>query len=399
MKCRKCGKDIVKALELFNGDLRCPGCGAGIVPGEGDLDVTRDNDELYRLSRANFFTYLERASGQSEKTTDKEKKETSGYLERAVEFCGNAANALHPEAIVDLGYYYSKNYVNEDVVGVGRYKTAYSYFRCIIDPNNFDDLHDKYAAYFRDNGIAGSPTDEAARVATKAAYYMLDMISSAPEELTEQPEYSLAKAKELIESNKYIKIGDMGDFAFRTAAEEAADKMKRISKTLERCKEKSSSHSPLFGYFEITPDEYYGVKALSAKYPKGIVMGLLYEQGGYMEWAGIGNSEAERIMNGDPGLKLYFYFFNQGSASKVYKKGFKASSLEDVVIDNGTQNGMAEIVSASGKKEQIFYWDDGYFVSANKGKLKREAGKENYSSIISGFLMLSSGEYTGAWEK
>ncbi|MCD8287120.1 MAG: hypothetical protein LUD50_07855 [Clostridia bacterium] len=396
MKCRKCDKEMVKALELFNGDLRCPHCGASIVPGEGEVDVTADNDELYRLSKANFCTYLEKASGLNGTSTKKEIAEAEGYRDRAVEFCEKAAYALHPEAIADLGYYYCKNYVNEDVVGVGRYKTAYSYFRCILDVKNYDDIKEAYQRFFNDTASVKSAADEASRVVTKAAYYMLDMISSAPEELTEQQEYSLVKVKELIRDNPNIKLADIGTFGDKTALEEALEKMQRIKDILSRCREKSSSHSPLFGYFEITPAEYGAVKALAASFPKGITMELLYEQGGMLEWGVMGNSETERIIASDAGLKMYFCFFNQGSASKVFKKGFKASSLEGEMFARGSQEGVAAIIRTAGKKEQIFYWDDGYFVTQNKAKLRKVAGRDY--NTTSGFIMLSSGEYADAWE-
>ncbi|MCD8307350.1 MAG: hypothetical protein LUD51_03870 [Clostridia bacterium] len=398
MKCIKCGKEVVKPLELFNGDLRCPLCGASVVPGEGQVAVTRENDELYRLSKANFLTYLEKASTFDVNTSKKEKSEAEGFRDRAVEFCGQAAYALHPEAIVDLGYYYSKDYINEDIVGVGRYKTAYSYFRCITDPKNFDDIRERYKQYFIETGSSASAADEAARVVTKAAYYMLDMISTAPEEFASQGEYTLEKAKELIESNPNIRLADMGTFADKTPAEDAEDKLKRIEDTLDRCRERSSSHSPLFGYFEITSKEYVAVKQIAAKYPKGIVMELLYEQGD-LEWGGIGNTEVEHIIASDDGLKMYFCFFNQNSASKVYKKGFKASSLEGVLFDRlSADNNLAQLIRAAGKKGQTFYWDDGYFVTRNRAKLRREAGGRDYA-VTDGFIMLSSGEYEDALEK
>ncbi len=397
MKCRHCDKDMVKALELFNGDLRCPHCGASIVPGEGEVDVNADNDELYRLSRANFFTYLEKASGYTSSTTKKEIAEAEGFLDRAVEFCEKAAAALHPEAIADLGYYYCKNYVNADVVGVGRYKTAYSYFRCILDVKNYDDIKERYQAYYNDIGSMKSAEDEASRVVTKAAYYMLDMISTAPEELTEQTEYSLVKVKELIGSNPNIKLGDMGTFLDKTALDEAIEKVQRIQKALESCRERSSSHSPLFGYFEITPAEYPAVKSIAAKYTKGIVFEILFEQGGALEWGGIGNPDTERTIASDPSLKMYFCFFNETSSSKVYKKGFKVSSVEDELMDRNSKEGLPDLVKTAGRKEQIFYWDDGYFVVNNKSKFKREAGRDY--SVTTGFIMLSSGEYEAAWEK
>ncbi len=421
MKCLNCDRIIEKALELCNGDLRCPYCGASIVPDEGKVKVTADNTELYNLSRANFCTYLEKASSFTGTTDKKTKEEADGYLRRAVSFCEQAAHDLHPEALVDLGYYYSKDYINYDLVGVGRYKTAYSYFKCILDDKKYDDIVGAYNGYTAPAGYAGrkrgSADDEASRVVTKAAYYLLDMISSAPAEFAEEKEYTLINAKELISQNPHVKLADAGDFRLMEKEDSTTEnRLQSIEKTLEHCRERSSNHAPLFGFFDITgmtigdgsesdTSEYKRLKTLIAKNRRRIVMGYLYETGGRLEWGEVDNPEIERLMRENSGksygMKMYFYFFSRNAASKVYKKGVNIRAMERELIDKAkgsSLEGMAQVVSGmsgSSRKEQVFYWDDAYFITANRSKFKREGGGRDYTTA-DGFLMIISGEYLEA---
>ncbi len=394
MNCIRCNKEIRKSLELYNGDLRCPRCLKSLVPKEGEIKIDEESDELYRLSKTFFHSYLEQA--QQEGATAQ--KNRNAYIKSAVEYCERAVSLSHPEAMADLGFYYYKGYVNSDSYATSNYKTAYSYFKAILDPKNWDDFKAAYSDFYSENG-----TERALDVLRKAAYYLLDMTYTAPRELLEQEEYRMENVRKLIFQNPELKIKteDFGAFS-DASAESADDRFDRILGILDRCEERSTDTSPLFGFFLIDPALYDRIKGIDTE-KRRTAFGILYMTGGKANWASIG-ADFEKIMRRSPKIEMYFYFFNEGCAVKNLK-GLKVEEIEDLIVNDAKMagGGLDSILEKTKRSEVVFYYDDGYFVQKSRGKLKsqfkKDGGDERDYTDADGFTMLLNDRYKDAYEE
>ncbi len=127
MKCKYCKRTIEKPLELYDGEWGCPHCKAkGIVGMLVDKPVvTKENAEEFKLSESMFYRWLT-YEGVSRETAKK-------MLADAVEFCKSAALKGHPEAILRLGYYYDKDFIDTNRTEGDRCKIAAAYYKSVIN--------------------------------------------------------------------------------------------------------------------------------------------------------------------------------------------------------------------------------------------------------------------------
>lgn len=87
--------------------------------------VTKVNAEEFKLSETLFYRWLS-YDGASLEASRK-------MLEDAVAFCKSAAFKGHPEAILRLGYYYDKDFVDTNRTEADRCKIAGAYYKSVIN--------------------------------------------------------------------------------------------------------------------------------------------------------------------------------------------------------------------------------------------------------------------------
>lgn len=240
MICHNCKRKFTTPLELYDGELFCPLCKQKLMV---EFRHTAENKELFERSEAMFNSYLQqinfmRANAVADKTRRIEKL-LKFYRQSAIKYCKEAADLGHPGAMVRLGFYHWKGYVDSGMGSFGNYKVAYKYFMSVLK-------------------------DDAAEEADKklAARYMADMLMYAPAELRNESisgggrsSYSLAENADII--SQYVGVLP----AFRD--ESAHDGIERIKGVLKSCVAKNSTHQPLFGFFVVSKED---AEALSAYY-------------------------------------------------------------------------------------------------------------------------------------
>ncbi len=398
MRCHneKCGRQFTNALELFDGSLVCPHCFQSVKPGEGDFHISEKNEEWYALSESYFFSYLQSVNPDEEnKGKDKNKPDKDYLLANALKYCEKAAVSGHPEAMVMLGFFYYKNYVNYDLGGLGRYKTAYLYLTSIIDHNNRDDILKAYSRYYKETE-SGNETAKAEKKVSvmlkKAAFYLADMIMYAPVSLTKESKdnkYSKSHVKEFLakETDSTISVPDMSV----DVSEDNVDLLSNLKSIFELCKQTSVAHSPLFGYYSINEDEYHKLVEIYKEYKGGSLdVGLVWkdEDDNYKYFAFDNTAAVENLkLLKDGKCKMYFFFLN-GNCAGFVKKDTSANEIFDYLTSKRSE--IAYIIKNTAgctDGDHILSWDDGYFVKHYI--LRKNKGKK----VSEGIVNLILGEY------
>ena len=122
MICQQCHKKVETPLELYDGGWACPHCKHGLMSAFSDFSVTRENEELFTLSERSYYRWL---------TNARRGQEGRAWLGKAVELCRESARLGNPLAVTRLGYYYDKDYVEENRSEAVRCRIAYAYYSAV----------------------------------------------------------------------------------------------------------------------------------------------------------------------------------------------------------------------------------------------------------------------------
>ena len=136
MICISCHKNFDDALELYNGNIACPHCGADLAT-VTDFKVTAENNERFRLSETYFFHSLELSNkninSRRGASNSSIKKEWDECVENAIKHCRIAAYSGHPEAYWRMGFYYDKDYAGTSSTENQRCRIAHNFYRALAD--------------------------------------------------------------------------------------------------------------------------------------------------------------------------------------------------------------------------------------------------------------------------
>ena len=172
MICQQCHKRAEQPLELYDGGWACPHCKHEMMSAFSAFSVTAENEELFTLSERSYYRWLTNARRGQEGRT---------WLDKAVELCRESARLGNPLAVTRLGYYYDKDYVEENRSEAVRCRIAYAYYSAVC----FSDAELKVQ-----EGVLGRYEWKQIRV--RAAEMMLNMLAFAPEELTALDKFNFA---------------------------------------------------------------------------------------------------------------------------------------------------------------------------------------------------------------
>lgn len=150
MECTKCHKKNIEPLELYTGDMACPKCRnrLNLIPKRISASSSRAC-ELLSLSEL----YYHYALCKNAKITTTELVNTNPLtaeemVEKAVEYCREAMDLGHPEAVWRMAFFYHKNYVKNAASESIRYRTAAQLYLGLVSypDTHFEGYEDNEAA-------------------------------------------------------------------------------------------------------------------------------------------------------------------------------------------------------------------------------------------------------------
>lgn len=225
MKCtnKTCDKTIIEPLVLYNGKWVCPFCRKALVNENIVFKVTKENDDLFRLSEIFYFNSIKEA--------DELKKEY--YIKNAVEKCRLAASLGHPKAYQRLGFYYDKDYVELNRSEVARCQMAYQYYATVCYSTS-NELTIENSVKNKNISLLD--------IKKETAELMLKMLIEFGDGELLDDSYSFERNAKKVQETLGVIIDET-----RKISTMKQDKLSKILTTLKECTNKK--RAPLFGVF------------------------------------------------------------------------------------------------------------------------------------------------------
>ena len=120
----RCGKEVEQPLELYDGSWACPYCKREMGGDFSAFSITEENEELYILSERSYYRWLTNMKLLRGKAAQK-------LIDRAVELCRESAQLGNPLAVLRLGFFYDKDYVEVNRSEAVRCRIAYAYYSAV----------------------------------------------------------------------------------------------------------------------------------------------------------------------------------------------------------------------------------------------------------------------------
>ncbi|MCH5155892.1 MAG: sel1 repeat family protein [Clostridiales bacterium] len=336
MICQNCNKNIVKPLELYNGDWACPFCKATVGIKSIAVKVNKENDETFKLSELCYLRAL------------KKQKDPTGYereLNSAIEYCRTAARMGNPKALLRLGFFYEHGYITADATESIR--IAYEYYKLVW--SSTPEMEERPA----DRDYAES----CIKLRSAAAKLYLELLKKLPQSFRRVGGLDFAEERAKI-IDKGLPVPD-DDGAERVAE----DRIMRILGVLQSCYNRE--RAPLFGIMRLEKGEYGQLLAARigksglTDFAKKILIVLFDADNG--EFRTIKTEEDGKSL--EPDNAYYLYFFNAGGAHSVAES--KCKRISDTLRKNsglGEYSGVKRIIESMGKSvdrtDMIFSVDD-----------------------------------------
>lgn len=352
MKCvnPKCGKTIERPLELYDGRWACPYCRSivGDVVGEG-FRITAENEMLFTQSEICFLTWL---------TAGRDGRRDRHMLENAVELCREAALAGHPRAAMRMGYYYDKDFVEENRSETARCRVAYTYYAsvCFNGGSSVD----------AEPGVTAPDWN---KLRIEAAKLLLGMLSATPADFDAIDTYSFARNKAKAESM----FGNQFGAIKRAAGQSESDRVKEVHDMLASCAGKG--RIPVFGVYSLDGDSLKAV----VRHGGGDFYRLVERR---KVRVGIFVANGDRLGAADriqmlTNRRLVEATLEQLGGEKVYMYFFalrKQPSVMDALEARGGEL-LRELINGGRKPSYVFYDDDLVYAGAKGGSSVKKAVK------------------------
>ena len=341
MKCEKCGRWFDRPLELYNGEWACPNCHEFLALNSLQLRITDETEDLFKLSE---ICYLRALKAQ------KNKKEYDALLNKAINYCKDAAHAGHPKALLRLGFLYDSGYFSMD--STEAFKLAYEYYRAVWSGKINDMRGDNATADYADGGLT---------VKKSAARLYLQLLKNAPEKMRTHPRYRY--------ETELVTIRNEGLYDGSEAAEggySETERSSRVIDVLQSCF--SKERAPLFGLLHLTDEEFSALCQIkdTGKERKSKLLKIAEKVS--LRLISVKDGSARAIKNaGDLGSvdagDYYLYFFNTngkhrfsgGKMNAVKKALEKGDAVNDFVKLNEL---ISAICEGSDYSDYVFSDDD-----------------------------------------
>ncbi|MDE6201594.1 MAG: hypothetical protein K2M47_06950 [Clostridiales bacterium] len=341
MICSNCNKNIVKPLELYNGDWACPSCKAVVSIKSIAVKVNKENDETFKLSELCYLRAL------------KSQKDAALYereLGMAIEYCRTAARMGNPKALIRLGFYYEHGYISADITE--SFRIAYEYYKLVW--STMPEMEERPA----DRDYAES----CIKLRSAAAKHYLELLKKLPESFRHVGELNYHDERE-----KIIALGltiPDDDGAERVVGESRA---LHVLSVLQTCFNKE--RAPLFGIMRLGRGEYVELSAIRANGKHSDSKLLTFARKMLIVLFDADNGEFRTIKTEEdvnaiePDSAYYLYFFNGGGSHGISES--KCRRIAKTLRQNsglGEYTGIKRIIDAmSGAAVQtdfVFSEDD-----------------------------------------
>lgn len=325
MICSNCNKNIVKPLELYNGDWACPSCKTVVSVKSIAVKVNKENDETFKLSELCYLRAL------------KSQKDAALYereLSMAIEYCRTAARMGNPKALIRLGFYYEYGYITADVTE--SFRIAYEYYKLVW--SSTPEMEERPA----DRDYAES----CIKLRSAAAKHYLELLKKLPESFRHVGELNYHDEREKIVA-KGLTVPD-DDGADRVVGESRAA---HVLAVLQSCFNKE--RAPLFGIMRIEKGEYAELSAIRTADKNSESKLLTFARKMLIVLLDADNGEFRTIKTADdcgdinPESAYYLYFFNGGGTHGISES--KRRRIAKTLRQNtglGEYSGVKRIIDA-----------------------------------------------------
>ena len=338
MICPHCSKNIVKPLELYNGDWACPSCKNTVGIQSITVKVNKENDETFKLSELCYLRAL------------KKQKDIAGYereLAMAIEYCRTAARMGNPKALIRLGFFYERGYISADAMESAR--IAYEYYKLVW--GSMPEMAERPA----DRDYAES----CKKLRCAAAKLYLELLKRNDSFRRAGIDYAAERAK-IIE--KGLTVPD--DDGVERMIEDS--RISRVISVLSSCYNRE--RAPLFGIMRLDKGEYGLLRDVKTdkgddckllEFAKKLLIVLFDADSGDFRTV---KTESDAI-DIEGGGAYYLYFFNAGGAHSISEG--KCLRIADTLRRSsglGEYTGVKRIIEAMGRSviesDMIFSVDD-----------------------------------------
>ncbi|MDE5562580.1 MAG: hypothetical protein K2J01_03430 [Clostridiales bacterium] len=335
MICTNCNRNIVKPLELYNGDWACPSCKTVVGIKSIAVKVNKENDETFKLSELCYLRALKSQQALSEYERN---------LAVAIEYCRTAARMGNPKALIRLGFYYEHGYITADVTE--SFRIAYEYYKLVW--SSMPEMEERPA----DRDYAES----CIKLRCAAAKHYLELLKKLPESFRRVGDLNYHDEREKIIA-KGLTVPD-DDGAERVVGESRA---LHVLSVLQSCLTKE--RSPLFGIMRLERGDYAELSAIRTGAKNGESKLLTFARKLLIVLFDADNGEfrtiktAEDVGDIEPDSAYYLYFFNGGGEHGISES--KCKRIGKTLRKNtgfGEYSGVKRIIDAmSGAAVQTDY--------------------------------------------
>lgn len=364
MICQNCNKNIVKPLELYNGDWACPLCKTTLSIKSIAVRVDKENDETFKLSELCYLRALKNA---------KDVKRYNAEMRKALEYCRTAARMGNPKALIRLGYFYEYGYISADAFE--SFKIACEYFKLVWNS---------------EPEMAENPGDpdysvSCIKLRTAAARRYLELVKKrfGVNRTTGGPSYGEEKAKI---TAKGIKVPDDPDDVELLGE----DRVAHVMGILQSCY--SRDRAPLFGVAYLDKGEF-GLLC-EAKEPgdkqSPRLVGLAQKLAIVLFSADTGDMQAikkaEDCKRISPDKAYYLYFFNSGGKHKISERKCHAvmRALRSGTFDEyGNVKRIIEVMGRTMEQSDYIFSADDVLMYKSRFESIRHATEDLINAVCS----------------
>ncbi len=237
MVCNTCNRKFRLPLNLFNGQVVCPHCKTELLE-INNLQVTKENEELFNLSKIALLRYLSPKSFKEEKSDITR----ATLLKLAIEYCDNAAKSGNPKAIAQMAYLL-EYFPNETKNQVESIRLAFGYYAALCY-----------------NELVSVPAKEDAKEFTAEEFFELKMsagrnllrICATYSALLTGPSYDYKKNKERLNTSPIYMAKNI-HFADEQVLTGSFNKVAAVLNTIDATH--SKTRAPLFGVFKLSASQ------------------------------------------------------------------------------------------------------------------------------------------------
>lgn len=360
MKCANCKKDAIRPLELYKGNWYCPYCKADLFPDTStQLCVNAQNHELFVNAEENYFKWLTNANY--------DRASRFKFLDKAINLCMESAFSYHPKALMRMGYYYEKGYVDLNRSLEDRWRIAYYYYKAVVfNINDSMDIQAKQTLLEYDTN----------KIKLDCAKNLVNLLLNLPSGIQNSVGFDgYANINELLKA-VYAKISQLGG-SYKEEEIAIVDVENSITDVLYRTVTAclNEDRAPVFAIFKLTREQ--AVRAFN-KYITGMVSrDLKFKiadvkndtaiQGVFYDIKTPMSLEKKIEECGENGI--YVCLMNKKGGHKYFKKR-KLSSILDTLAKNNDK-GLRRLIDQKIYNKYVFYDDDFYYYSKRGKTIER----------------------------